>query len=426
MGLPLLRRQADLLRHSGFRLLFLATLGSGVGSWLAFIALQIDIKERTDSGVWISALLVAEVVPMFAIGVFLGPVIDRVSRRGLMIAADLMRFGVFAALPFTESPAVIVALAGVAGFATGVFRPAVYAGLPNLVEDRDLPNANSLLQTIENLTTTIAPLVGGALVAAASPDLPYAINAVSFLLSAALIARIARGSLQQEAPPSAGHLRDVLEGLALVRTSRAVLVVLLAWAVIASTATSGVNVAEIFLAKDSLDAGDFGFGLLVAATGFGLAGGSFVAGSLVQQWGMRRTYALSLLLIAAGIGCAAVSPTVWLAAAALVVSGAGNGAAVVCNAILVQRGVPDRMRGRAFTLLMSATWIFIALGAVAAGPLVDEVGARWVWGAAAALIAVAAAVAFALTPGSDETDPAHPDAIAVAVPGGVELSEAPR
>ena len=64
-----------------------------------------------------------------------------------------------------------------AGIATGFFRPAVYAGLPNLVDDDDLPNANSLLQTVENLTWMVGPVVGGILIAAQGPDLAYWINA---------------------------------------------------------------------------------------------------------------------------------------------------------------------------------------------------------------------------------------------------------
>src|SRR5437762_13085550 len=134
-------------REPGFRRLFLATLGSGAGTWLALVALEIDIFERTHSSAWIAALLIADLLPTFAIGILVGPLIDRLSRRGLMVGADLVRFAVFAALAFATSATQIVALAAVAGIATGVFRPAVYAALPNAVDDSDLSNANSLLQT---------------------------------------------------------------------------------------------------------------------------------------------------------------------------------------------------------------------------------------------------------------------------------------
>ena len=64
-------------------------------------------------------------------------------------------------LPFAGSATTIVVLAGHPGIATGFFRPAVYAGMPNLVDDEQLPTATSLLQTVENLTWMVGPVVGG-------------------------------------------------------------------------------------------------------------------------------------------------------------------------------------------------------------------------------------------------------------------------
>ena len=185
---PSLSRQLELFKRSpSFGLLFLASFGSGLGTWLAFVALTVDVFDRTHSGPWVSALLIADFLPTIAIGLLFGPLLDRLSRRGLMVAADLARFGVFCALPFATSATQIVALAAAAGFATGFFRPAVYAGLPNLVADADLPRANSLLQTIENVTTTAGPLAGGILVGVSSPDTAYWLNAVTFVVSALLI-----------------------------------------------------------------------------------------------------------------------------------------------------------------------------------------------------------------------------------------------
>src|SRR6059058_6596510 len=91
--------QLELLdREPSFRRLFLATIGSGAGTWLALVALEIDIFERTHSSAWIAALLIADLLPAFAIGILAGPLIDRLPRRSLMIGADLVRFGAFAAL----------------------------------------------------------------------------------------------------------------------------------------------------------------------------------------------------------------------------------------------------------------------------------------------------------------------------------------
>jgi MFS family permease len=78
---------AELLRrNASFRLLFLATLGSLVGTWLATIALTVEIYDRTHSGGWISALLISIFLPTVIVGVAVGPLLDRLSRRSLMIA----------------------------------------------------------------------------------------------------------------------------------------------------------------------------------------------------------------------------------------------------------------------------------------------------------------------------------------------------
>jgi MFS family permease len=395
----LLGRQADLLRRvRGLRLLFLAAFGSGLGTWLAFVALTIDVWDRTHSGNWVAALLVADFLPAIALGLTVGPLIDRFSRRRVMVVADIVRFAVFCALPFASSPGQIVVLAAVAGCATGFFRPAVYAGLPNLVKDEELPSAQGLLQAADAMTTVLGPLAGGVLVAATSPDWAYAINAVTFLYSAALILRIPPQLLQVAQAATQGHWRDVAEGLKLIRGSRALLTVLIAWNV-GMLGIAGVNVAEVALVKVSFEAGDFGYGLMLASAGFGLVFGSLSVGAWIEHREISGVYGAGFALMAVGIGAAAAAPNVWVAAGCVVLSGIGNGIAVVCNALLVQRGAPDRLRGRVFTVLMSSNYLVLGLGMLVAGPLTNEFGARWVWGVSAFLSALAALAGYAMARG---------------------------
>jgi len=390
------RRLGLVARVPSFRLLFLATLGSGFGTWLAFVGLAIDVKDRTDSGPWVSALLIADVLPAVVIGLLAGPLVDRLSRKGLMIGADVLRAAIFVLLPFAGSAAVIVVLAALAGVGTGLFRPAVYAGLPNLVEDEDLPRANGLIQGVENFAWAIGPLLGGLLVAASGPDLAYWVNAGTFLASALLLSGIPARVLQAGTAESHGHWRDLLEGFTFVLRSRALVTVLVVWTVF-MLASAGINVAEVFLAKDTFDAGDFGYGLLVGATGLGLVLGSLAAGSLLDRHPVARIYPGSIFLVALAVAAGAVAPNIWIAAGCVLVVGAANGAAVVCNALLVQRGSPDALRGRVFTVLISSSFAVLALGMVASGPLTDAVGPRWVWAAAAALAALSATLALVMT-----------------------------
>src|SRR5690242_12856932 len=212
---------------SGFRLLFFATLGSSLGTLLATVALVIDVKDRTNSGPWVAALMFVEFLPAVAVGLFFGPFLDRLPRRGVMIVADLIRCAVFCTLPFATTAGQIVALAAIAGFTTGFFRPAVYAGLPNLVAESELARANSLIQTGENISWTLAPVLGGAIVAASSPDTAYWIDAASFLLSALLLSRIPPAKLQGALAVSHGFLRDLAEGFGRVWRTPALRTVLI-------------------------------------------------------------------------------------------------------------------------------------------------------------------------------------------------------
>ena len=392
-------RQFALLRNPpSFGLLALATLASGLGTWLAFVALTVDVFDRTDSATWVSALFIADFLPAIVIGIAAGSLVDRLPRRRLMIASDLVRVVVFAVLPFANGAALIVALAGIAGFATGFFRPAVYAGLPNLVPDEDLAGANSVLQTLENAAWAVGPILGGVLVAATGPDAAYWINAATFLVSALLLARIPSGLLQAAAAAGRGYWRDLADGFALIRRSRALLTILAAWNVV-MLATAGANVSEVVLAKDAFSSGDFGYGLLVGATGLGLAAGSLLAGSLLENRSLSSIYGFAIGVIALGLAAAAGSPNVWIAAACVVFVGAGNGAAVVCNALLVQRGAPDELRGRAFTVLMSSNYVVLGLGMLVAGPFTDALGPRTIWAIAGALCGAAALIGLAMARG---------------------------
>ena len=340
-------------------------------------------------------------MPIVVVGLALGPLVDRWSRRGLLIVSDLARAAVYCLLPFADRPASIVGLAFLAGIATGFFRPAVYAGVPNLVSEAELPAANSLLQAVENIAWTIGPVLGGILVAAEGPGLAYWLNAASFVVSAGLLVRIPAGKLQAGAMQSRGHWRDVGDGIRLVLTSRSLLAVLVVWNV-ALIGSAGVNVAEVVLAKVSLDAGDIGFGVLVGATGVGLTLGSLLAPRFLDRLGTRRAYGGSLALMGLGIGIAAVAPAIWAAVVGVIIGAVGNGAAVVVNALLVQRGAPDQLRGRAFTVIMSSNYIVLGLAMVASGQLVDSFGGRWTFAGASFAFLVAAAVAAVLTRGVQE------------------------
>ena len=341
-------RLSLLRRNRGFALLFWATAGSAVGTYLAALALSVHIYDLTGSGRWLAALLIADFLPIVVIGLTLGPLVDRLSRRRLMVASDLVRAATFVG--------------------TAVRRPRPRhrrarrrerhrdrllpsRGLGRPPEPRRGRRARAGDVAAHDASSTSrgrsGRRVAGLLLAARGQDVAYWVNAVTFLrLRAARHRGSRRSALRSDEPITKGHWSDVREGLGLVVGSRHLVTVLVVWST-AAVATACVNVAEVVFAKDDLDAGNIGLGLLVSATGVGLVIGSFFAASALGALGMTRVYGGALALMAVGFGLASASPTIVVAALLAGVATIGNGAAIVCNQVLVQRGAPDAMRGRA-------------------------------------------------------------------------------
>jgi MFS family permease len=233
------------------------------------------------------------------------------------------------------------------------------------------------------------------IVGSGGADDVYWINAATFLFSAVLLLKIPARLLQSEQAITRGHWRDLVDGMSAFRHSPALQTVLLAFG-FAMFAAGLNNVAEIFLAEDALHRGAFGYGLLWTATGIGLVIGSLVAGSLLEKRDVRVVYPLVFLPWAAGLLGAGIAPNLWVAAAAMVLAGFGNGLAFPLTVLIVQRNSTDSLRGRVFTVIISAHNAVLGVSMVAAGALTKLAGPRWTYGLASALLVLASATAFAL------------------------------
>jgi hypothetical protein len=126
-----------------------------------------------------------------------------------------------------------------------------------------------------------------------------------------------------------------------------------------------------------------------------------MGGGLLERRGISRPYPLAILLMGAGFGAAAAAPNAWVAVPCVAVGGFGNGLAVICNALLVQRGASDRVRGRVFTVLMSSGYAILGAAMVAAGPLTNAAGARTTWWLAAGFCGLGALAGFLLLHGHE-------------------------
>jgi MFS family permease len=371
------------------RRFFAAHTQSSLGSGAAYVALLLLAYNRFHSPWAITLVLLADFLPAIALGPLLGAAVDRFGRRRSAVIADASRAIAFAGIWLAPSFALTVAFALIAGVGTALFKPAVLAGLPNLVDDERLPAATSLYGAIADLGHTLGPALAGAALLVTGPRELLLANATTFAVSAALIARVDLGApandASQRRPSLFAEARAGISVTLRIPTIRTLLI----GSSLAILAAGMTNVGELQLAKTALHAGDAGFSIFVALSGVGIVAGSLAAGSGGSS--LTRRYLLGLVAMAGGMLAAGLAPVFAVAAVAFVALGGGNGLASVSEQLLVQRTVPDELLGRAFgvksALISSAFAASLLLGGLAS----SLVGPRALFAIAGAGLLCAAA-----------------------------------
>ncbi len=377
----------------GFRRFWLATSVSVLGTWMAAIALSIRMFDVTGSPGWVSALLFAEFVPSVMIGLLAGNRLNRLRVRRAMALSDVGSAVIFALLAVIETPWAVVALAGAAGVAVGVFRPLATAAVPMLVSDDELEAATGAIASADNSMTFLGAVLGGLLVGGVGADWALSLNAVSFVASAVLIASCAGLSGSVSAVPVAAgrHLGLVVER---IRASPVLRQIAVGWTL--TTLVLGAVIAvQVPLLRGTYDARPAAVGALLGLTSLGLVVGSLFAGT--RRFG-RSAYPLSL----AGIGAAAMitgaAPAIGLAGLGLLLLGVFNGVAVILNRTRVVRDTEPSERAGLVSFLISLTMIGQGAGTILGGAVATATSPRWTF-VAFGLVALLLAAPVALSIG---------------------------
>src|SRR3954451_4803928 len=185
---------ADLLRSSPYvRRFFLAYLQSALGNGMGYVALVLVALERFHSPWAVAAVLIADLVPLMAMGPLLGGAADRLPRRACAVTADLVRAVAFIGIAATDNLTATLLLAALAGAGTGVFNPAILAGLPRLAGEQPSAAATSLFSAVSTLGKTLGPLVAAAVLLGGGVELALAVNGATFLVSALLLLTVDLG-----------------------------------------------------------------------------------------------------------------------------------------------------------------------------------------------------------------------------------------
>jgi len=357
------------LRHRDFRLLTLALGVSGAGSWAYNVALAVYVYEQTHSAAWVGAATIGRFVPSMVFGAYGGVLAERFERVRLMVVLNLIcmgLMGVLALITLEKGPVLLViALAGVSSVVGMTFTPADYAMTPQVVPPSLLAAANTVRNTVENLTVIAGPALGGLLLLLGPPPIAFAFNAGSFLVAAAFTAMVRERSRPVDVTEGgeSGPLRQMLVGINTVRTS-VTATVLVTYSVIASFVYGVDTVQFVLLSRYQLGTGTDGYGYLLAGLGLG---GVAAAGlvSRISSWDRLGT----VILIGMATYCL---PTLLFlvvdnSVVAFLIQGVRGAGTLVVDVLAMtamQRSLPGdklaRVMGAFFTLVLGA----ISLGAL--------------------------------------------------------------
>jgi MFS family permease len=384
------------LRRRGFRLLWLGRVASAIGDAIVPVALTFAVLSIHSSATALGGVLASFTIARVVFTLAGGVVADRLSRRTIMLSCDLVRAAVqafIAAMLLSHHmtlPLFIVCEA-LFGMASAFFGPAADGLVPQTVEPDELQSANALLGISRNTLSVFGPALSGLLLVVAGPGYVFAIDTVSFLASAAFLAR-----LDLDAPiraPLRSFGSELREGFREVTSRGWVRAPIVGFAItnfmLAGFIVLGPPVFISHFASPTKD-----WGIVSACGSVGAIIGAFTSVKLDPRRPLYGAF-ISTTLLAVPIASLA-RPLGWEAIA--VAWGVGMGSVAVGNTwweTTLQRLIPEHVysRVRSYDLLVS--FVFMPVGMIAFGPLAGWVGLEHTLLGAAAIAAVTnLAVAF--------------------------------
>jgi MFS family permease len=397
--------------NRNFRRLWLAQIVSEIGDWFYTLSIYTLLLQLTGHAGSVALALVLQVLPQTLVGPTAGVVNDRLRRKQVMIAADIVRFVVVLAMLFVRSRSMVwlvypllLAETAMAAF----FEPARSSVIPNITAEDEVLVANTLSSATWSVNLLIGAAVGGVVAAFFGRDTVFILNAISFLMSALLIGgmRFAEPHAESAAPLRPRDLIDyspVLEGIRYIRSHPTLLPAVFAKAGELMVGPSWViftvmGAREFAVHGRGIDAAGgamLGMSILLGGRGLGAMAGPLVA----ARWAGRsdRRLRLGILLgyltIAFGYCLLGASRSVWMAAGCALLAHAGGSTVWVFSTTLLQFHTEDRFRGRVFSADLGLGSLTFAVTAYLAGRFLDAgISARTVATSTGVLMLVPAAI----------------------------------
>jgi len=356
---------ALLRRNPDYRYTWMGQVVSEIGDYFNAVAVLALILEQTGSGMAVSLVFLSRAIPSVMAAPFAGVLLDRLSRKHIMIASDLVRAVVVLGFILTvheSRPWLFYFLSALLAFATPFFTSGRAAILPDIVSDDELHTANSLTQTTGWATLTAGAMLGGWGAAKFGYTAAFVLNSLSFVFSAWCIWRIhprVSGVADRPSPrpvrKRGGGMRDYIEGLAYIRSVPLMVgigMISVGWAI-------GGGAAQILFAlfgDQVFHRGPSGIGNIWGFAGLGLLIGGplgHVVGRRATFASYKRTVGISYLVHGAGYMLFSQAGS-WSAALLLIaLSRVGMAVSTVLNTSQLLIHTPDQFRGRVFSTMES-------------------------------------------------------------------------
>jgi MFS family permease len=384
------------LRLPGFRPLVGTYVVNELGNWLGEIALAILVFDQTGSPIATAALFVAmQFLPAFLAPLLVSRLEAMPAGRSLplLYALEAVAFAVLALLAQEFLFVAVLVIAAIDGALAAAARALTRASVGAILTSPGLlREGNAVLNFGFTICAALGPLFGGLVVAGAGVEAALWADAISFGI-VALVLAAARGLPRIELE-AAGIVERLRDGYRYVRERPALGRLLTAESMAFIFFYAAIPI-EVVFAKETLDAGDAGYGALLSSWGAGM-----VAGGVVFAMLRRLTLRVLLAVSTFAIGCAyvgmSVSPTLLVACAAAVVGGVGNGMQWVAMVSAVQEQTGLRYQARVMAMMESISLATPGIGFVIGGAVAAILSPRAsfaVAGFGVLLVLVAASVA---------------------------------
>jgi MFS family permease len=380
------------LRHRDFRIVYVGTFSSNIGTWMQNVILGAYGLALTHSGFYVGLLYFGQLGPLLFLSMIGGLLADRVDRRRLLVSMQILQgvlsFGL-AIVAWTSHPShvLIVVIVFAIGIANALGAPGLSAILPTLVPREDLTGAVSLTSVQMNLSRVIGPAIGALIFAQFEAGTVFAINAVTYVFAVIGLvwARYPRYAAAPGAPAAPRVEHRLLSGVRIARADPVIRYVLLTLFSFSFFSVTFVGILPLVAQYNlGIESTSVAYGLLYATFGLGAAAGALTVGSVLA----RRS---KVALLRPGFAAFAIA----LAAFALVRNVAGAFAVVfvlgymyflvvTCLSTIIQKQLRDEQRGRVMALWIMVFGGTVPLGVLVAGPFAKSystevllVGAVW-------------------------------------------------